>query len=123
MAKQKILIIDDEVMLARLTAKRLSSVGFEVTCCTDFKNIITLVQTTMPDLVLLDIMLPGTSGYDVLAKIRSNKKLCNIPIIFFTAMSDKENKQIQLANDYVQKPYQPNDLINTIKKALSICKE
>ena len=123
MAKQRILIVDDEPILSNLTAKRLRSENFDVVCYFEGTGVIDFISETKPDAILLDVMLPGISGYDIFDAIKANKKLCNIPIIFFTAKSIEENRRFLLAEAYVQKPYKPNDLVDKIKMALSLRKE
>jgi DNA-binding response OmpR family regulator len=123
MARSRILIVDDELILTRLTAKRLRSAGFEVECHFEGTGAIDLIRRTMPDLVLLDIMLPGVSGYEIFEGMRGNGELRDIPIIFFTAKSAGENDRVHLADAYIKKPYQPENLIATVKRVLSRRKE
>ncbi|MDR2705583.1 MAG: response regulator [Planctomycetaceae bacterium] len=81
------------------------------------------LQHHVPDLIILDIEMPGMSGYDVLEKIKADKRLASIPVIFFTALADDENELVGLSHgaiDYISKPVVPNILKHRIQTQLEL---
>ncbi|MEF8879424.1 MAG: response regulator [Candidatus Thermoplasmatota archaeon] len=122
MSKKNILIVDDEPDVA-LTAKYNINEDDEYNIevvnsgeeCLEF-----LEKNGKPDLIVLDIMMPGMSGWEVHKKLKENSEWMNIPIIFLTARVDDtaEHAGKFLAEDYIEKPYQPEDLKNRVKRIL-----
>ncbi len=103
---QKILIIDDEKMTAKLMQSRFQKFGFNVEVLTDEEDWQGYVNNSLPDLVLLDLVMPTISGLDVLRTIRGHKKKTELPIIMLTASEDKDTIVQALksgANDYLLK--------------------
>ena len=120
MAK-KILIVDDESELLDFAAIRVKSFGYDVVTAIDGENALTILQKTTPDLILLDVMMPGRDGYEICNEIKSNPKLAKIPIVLFTAKPQqkerlKSNYEFIAADDYILKPSEPEDLLAKIKK-------
>ena len=118
MAK-KILIVDDEVDILRATKIRLISFGYEVMTAGDGRSAIVLIQTNIPDLILLDLRLPQMSGDEICAWLKSDEKFKHIPVIIFTASSDantSKNVQESGADGYLIKPFAPEELLQAIKK-------
>jgi DNA-binding response OmpR family regulator len=114
--QRRVLIIDDEPQITKIFGLKLKLAGFEVTLTTSGKEGIELIRKQTPDLVLLDILMPGFSGFDVLNEVR---KYSTVPIIVFTAYPEKARIAASLgANDYVIKPADPDLLVEKIKKAL-----
>lgn len=116
---RKILIVDDEPDILRATKVRLISLGYDVITASDGKDVIAIIQTGMPDLVLLDLWLPGMSGDEICLKLKADDKLKHIPVVMFTASSnfDISNKVREIgANGYLIKPFTSEELIQTIKK-------
>lgn len=113
-----ILVIDDEPNMLQLLERILTSEGFKVKLATDGVYGISLLREENPDLVLLDIMMPGPDGFLVIDKIRQES---NAPIIMLTAKRDTESirKAIELgADDFVKKPFRPAELIARINTKL-----
>ncbi|WML57295.1 response regulator transcription factor [Neobacillus sp. PS2-9] len=114
-----ILVIEDEVQIARVLKVELEYEGYQVTVEHDGKaGLETALQTKM-DLILLDVMLPGLSGIDVLRRLR--KENCNTPVILLTARNttfDKVAGLDQGANDYVTKPFEIEELLARIRACL-----
>jgi len=120
MAK-KILIIDDEKDLAAMVKLRLEANGFSVSEGFTAKEGLEKAEKERPDLILLDIMLPDSDGYQLCQKLKSNPRTSSIAIIIFTASSLKDlaKKAMQAgAVDYVIKPFEPKELLEKINKAL-----
>lgn len=103
--ENKVLIIDDDIKLARLLQKCVLHEGFKADVCYNGEDGLALLKTSIYILVVLDVMLPGMSGFDVLTKIRSNRK---VPVLILTAKVSKEDKVHGLrsgADDYLTKPF------------------
>lgn len=120
MGKKKILIVDDEKNIVELIKINLEANGFETISA--YTGLDALEKSNLlPDLILLDIMLPDIDGFDVCRKIRLNEKTKNIPIIMLTAKSEETDKVIGLglgADDYVTKPFGIRELEARIKTVL-----
>jgi len=112
--KKIILLVDDNPDLLYSVKKGLESISkdFEIVTVEGGKECMQSLKKIKPDLILLDIMMPGMDGWDTCAKIKSNKKTENIPIVFLTAKTDPVSKGIgRLASsDYVTKPFEMKDL-------------
>ncbi len=115
----KILIIEDDVQIASLEKDFLEMNGFEVTVETDGHKGLKEAMTEQYQLIIIDIMLPNVNGYDILMMIRDK---LNIPFIVVSARSDDMDKikGIELgADDYMTKPFNPNELVARVKNQLS----
>jgi len=115
---QTILVIEDEQDMLLLLRRILESEGYRVVLATDGVYGMALLKEAKPDLVLLDIMMPGPDGYDTLASIR---QYSNVPVIMITAKRETEALQKALglgADDYVKKPFRPAELLARIKVKL-----
>ncbi len=116
--KQKILLIEDEEDIAALIKLQADLSGYKLLVETDGINGYRAVERERPDLVLLDIMLPGQSGLDVCRKIKHNPELKQIPIIILSAKSEELDVVLGLelgADDYVTKPFSPKVLFSRVK--------
>lgn len=119
--KPKILIVEDEEKIARLLELELTYENYEVEKVYDGQTAFTKSQDEKWDLILLDIMIPGLSGIEVLRRIRGSDK--NTPVILLTAKDSIEDKVAGLdlgADDYVTKPFQIEELLARIRAALRI---
>ena len=115
---EKVLIIEDEEKIARFVELELRHEGYEVTKCPDGREGLELIENETFDLVLLDIMLPGLNGLEVLRRIR---KTSSIPVIMLTArdaVMDKVSGLDMGANDYITKPFAIEELLARIRAAL-----
>jgi len=113
-----ILVIDDEPDMLQLFERILTSAGYRVIPAADGNYGLTLVKGTRPDLILLDIMMPGPNGFMVLDSIR---KYSDVPVIMVTAKRETEALQKALdlgADDYVEKPFRPGELLARVKAKL-----
>jgi two-component system response regulator MtrA len=114
----KILVVDDDTALAEMIGIVLRTEGFEPSFCADGAIAIDSFHTTKPDLILLDLMLPGMDGIEVCSHIRSES---GIPIIMLTAKSDTADVVKGLesgADDYMVKPFNPKELVARIRTRL-----
>ncbi|MBU8767959.1 response regulator transcription factor [Cytobacillus oceanisediminis] len=119
--KESILVAEDEAKIARLLEIELEFEGYQVTKAMDGYQAMELYRTGRWDLIILDIMLPGFSGIEILRRIRSKDK--QTPILLLTAKSSVEDKVSGLdlgANDYITKPFQIEELLARIRAALRI---
>ncbi len=114
----RILVVDDDTALAEMIGIVLRTEGFEPIFCADGTEALATFQSSRPDLVLLDLMLPGKSGIEVCAEIRTES---GVPIIMLTAKSDTTDVVHGLesgADDYVVKPFNPKELVARIRTRL-----
>ena len=124
--KKRILLIEDEEDIAALIKLQAELSGFKLHVEVDGINGFRAVEREKPDLVLLDIMLPGQNGYDVCRKIKSTPELKAIPVIILTAKDEELDILLGLelgADDYVSKPFSPKVLMSRIKAVLRRGKE
>jgi DNA-binding response OmpR family regulator len=113
-----ILIVDDEPIVREVVSQYLTQDGFKVETASDGLEAISRFSTARPDLVLLDLMLPGIDGLEVCRRIRAQS---NVPVIMVTAKGDEIDTIIGLsvgADDYVSKPFSPRELVARIKAVL-----
>jgi DNA-binding response OmpR family regulator len=115
----KILIVEDDAEIAMLEKDYLEINGFETEVIADGKQALSALQQRSYDLVLLDLMLPGQSGYDICRRIRDK---IDIPILMVTARTESADKIRGLglgADDYIAKPFDPTELVARVKSHLS----
>ncbi|MDF2730608.1 MAG: two component transcriptional regulator, winged helix family [Acidimicrobiia bacterium] len=114
----KVLVVDDEMKIARLVRDYLTEAGFDVALASTGPAAVAAVRSDRPDLVVLDLGLPGMDGYDVTRHIRGQS---TIPIIMLTARSEETDRIVGLelgADDYVVKPFSPRELVARVKAVL-----
>lgn len=120
-----ILIIDDSPDNLRVLSKTLSLHGYSVRCVTNGAMAFVSIQNAPPDLILLDIRMPGMNGYEVCRQLKQTPKAQNIPVIFLSAMDDVEDvvKAFQVGGvDYITKPFQTEEVLARIHNQLTIQK-
>lgn len=116
-----ILVIEDEPAIQELIAVNLSFAGHKVLRAYDAEQAQTLIRAELPDLILLDWMLPGSSGITLAKKLRANDRTRNVPVIMLTAKGAESDKVEGLeagADDYITKPFSPKELLARIKAVL-----
>jgi two-component system alkaline phosphatase synthesis response regulator PhoP len=121
MSEYKILAVDDEEHIQELIKFNLENSGYKVICCGTGNEALKIVRSERPDLVLLDVMLPGIDGYDVCKEIRKDNNISNIPIIMITAKSEELDKILGLelgSDDYMTKPFSIRELLARVKAVL-----
>jgi DNA-binding response OmpR family regulator len=117
-ASNKIVIVDDDESIRELASLYLRKEGFDVSCAVDGASAVARIAREKPDLIVLDLMLPGMSGYDVCKEVRATS---NVPIIMLTARDDDIDKIVGLelgADDYLTKPFNPRELVARVKAVL-----
>ncbi len=123
MEKKKILIVDDEKDLLIILEKRLTKEGYAVIKADNGKDAIIMAKKEMPDLIMLDILMPEMSGEQAASKLKADPQTKNIPIMFLTCLFTKEDELMQGhdigGNVFVAKPYNPDELLSEIKKHIT----
>ena len=118
----KILIVEDDLPTVELMKFALQAEGFEVAVVYAGITALRSVEKEKPNLILLDVMIPGVDGFEVCQLLKHNIKFMKIPIIMVTAKVRKEDRMLGFekgADDYVSKPFDPMELVSRIKKLIS----
>jgi len=121
MGKTKIVVVEDEADILEVIDYNLSKEGFNVSSALDGEKGLVLVQKEIPDLVLLDLMLPGIDGIEICRQLKANSVTRSISIIMVTAKGEESDIVLGLgigADDYVLKPFRPRELIARVKSVL-----
>lgn len=121
MSKESIFVVEDEINIQKLLKYNLESSGYRVYAFDNGEDLLEKVKDTIPDLFLLDIMLPGIDGLEVCRKLKENSKTNLIPIIMLTAKGEEFDKVLGLelgADDYITKPFSVIELTARIKAVL-----
>ena len=117
----KVLVVDDEPNIVLSLEFLMEQADFEVVTAEDGEQALARVDDTQPDLILLDISLPGISGFDVLERLRSQEATANLPIIMLTAHGrdvEREKGMALGADDYITKPFSTQSLVEKVKALL-----
>jgi CheY-like chemotaxis protein len=117
-----ILIVDDVVQNLQVMGKMLEQAGYETTFATSGEQALERVKTAHPDLILLDLMMPGMNGLEVCEKLKNHPDLCQIPLIFLTASNELDNLLSAFktgAADYITKPFRPEEVLIRIETQLN----
>ncbi len=118
-SKGKILIIEDEEDVAKALRIRLKANGYDVVSAADSIQGVILAKKEKPDLIILDIMLPGGGGFAVSERLKQDVETWDIPIIILTGVPGTEEMAYKAgARFYFQKPYKPEELLKAIKKVI-----
>ncbi len=118
---RRILVVDDDREVVRLIRAYLEQAGFEVLAAYDGDAAVHVIRRERPDLLLLDLMLPGKDGWAITRLVRADPALAHIPIIMLTARVDDTDKIVGLelgADDYVTKPYNPREVVARVRARL-----
>lgn len=117
----RVLVADDNANSRQLVKDIIESIGYEAIVAQDGPAALLAAQTQLPDLVILDVNMPGMSGFEVCAALKSDPKMAQIPILMLTALSDVENRVTGLglgAEDYLPKPFSPRELAARVNARL-----
>ena len=115
---KRVLVVEDEMKIARLVRDYLHRAGFDVLEATDGPTALALARAERPDMIVLDLGLPGMDGLDVTRRLRATS---SVPIIMLTARSEETDRIVGLelgADDYVTKPFSPKELVARIRAVL-----
>ena len=122
MKQKKLLIVDDEEDVLSMLKTRLTAGGYSVITARQGLDAIALAKSDHPDLIILDIVMPGMEGPEVVAKLKEDLKTKDIPVIFLTCLISKEEERKK--NGYIEgniifaKPFDSEELVDTIEKLL-----
>lgn len=121
MARERILVVEDEEDIQELIRYNLVKEGYQVEVADSGEDALKAVLSTLPHLVLLDLMLPGVDGLEVCKALKNNPKTMHVPIVMLTAKSEESDVVIGLelgADDYVTKPFSPKVLVARVRACL-----
>src|SRR5687768_13551826 len=121
MGRNTVLVIDDARDLIELVRVNLEKSGFDVLAASDGRSGLAIAAEHAPDVILLDLMMPGMDGLEVCRHIRNDPRIRHIPIIMLTARAEETDRVIGLemgADDYVTKPFSPRELVARVKAIL-----
>jgi two-component system phosphate regulon response regulator PhoB len=116
-----ILLVEDEPAIQELLAFNVTQCGYKAIQALDANSAMAHINRALPDLILLDWMLPGTSGVELARRLRADQRTRDIPIIMLTARTDERDKILGLesgADDYITKPFSPRELMARIRAVL-----
>ncbi len=117
----RVLVVEDDPDIAELVALHLGRAGFETDIVTSGTDVLPRLRERLPDLLVLDLMLPGLSGEEICRLIRADQRLAPVPIVMLTARAEEENRVAGLdlgADDYVTKPFSPRELVARVRAVL-----
>ncbi|HEY8884287.1 MAG TPA: response regulator transcription factor [Chloroflexota bacterium] len=120
-ATQRILVVEDEPKIAQIVTAYLERDGYKVLQASNGQRALELARADLPDLIVLDLMLPQISGWDVCRELRRNPRTARVPIIMATARDEVSDRIVGLeigADDYLIKPYNPKELIARVHALL-----
>ena len=121
MAKKRILVVDDEEDILEVVRFNLSREGYEVLCTTSGEETLKIARSEHPDLIVLDLMLPGIDGLDAAKILKNDAKTRDVPIIMLTAKGEEADIVTGLelgADDYITKPFSPRILVARVRAVL-----
>lgn len=116
-----VFIVDDETDILELIALNLQKAGFKVKTFEDGNSLFKHLKTSIPDLFILDLMLPDFDGIEICKYLRKDNRFASVPVIILTAKADETDKILGLeigADDYVTKPFSPRELVARVKAVL-----
>jgi DNA-binding response OmpR family regulator len=114
--KKKVLLVDDEKAILKVLSIKLRISGYDVVTAPGGQEALDLVKTECPDIMLLDVIMPGIDGFEVLQKLRPSSQL---PVIVLSARPENAQKALSLgANDFIAKPLDVDDLVKRIELLL-----
>ena len=117
--KRRILVADDDPVILRLIEVNLGLEGFEVETAGRGEDALARARDRSPDLILLDVMMPGMSGWEVARRLKEDAKTADIPVVFLSARTQEEDRrrgQELGVVAYVTKPFDPDDLVDTVRR-------
>ena len=119
--KQRILVVDDEQDILELVEYNLLREGFGIACATNGEDAMRIARTELPDLILLDLMLPGMNGLDITKRLKGDPQTEHIPIVMLTVKNSDTDIVLGLelgADDYITKPFSPRVLVARVRAVL-----
>jgi len=117
----RVLVVDDNFVNVRLLEELLKSASYEVATAMNGEAALEKISQSRPDIVLLDVMMPGMDGYEVCRRIRQDEKTAQLPVIMVTALDKESDREMALAagaNEFLSKPVEDNLLLPAIRRIL-----
>jgi len=117
----RVLVVDDNFVNVRLLEELLKSASYEVATAMNGEAALEKIAQSRPDIVLLDVMMPGMDGYEVCRRIRQDEKTAQLPVIMVTALDKESDREMALAagaNEFLSKPVEDNLLLPAIRRIL-----
>lgn len=117
----RVLVVDDEPDILAILVYHLSRDGFRVSTAVDGRGALAAIANDLPDLIILDLMLPGMDGYEVLRALRKGDRGADTPVVLLTARREEEERVLGFeygADDYVTKPFSPRELVFRVRALL-----
>jgi DNA-binding response OmpR family regulator len=121
MAAGRVLVVDDDELICDLVSETLSFEGYEVTAALSGEQALRMLESSQPNVILLDVMMSGIDGFEICRRVLGNPVTQNIPVIFLTAKGQFEDElrgYEEGAFDYITKPFHPLSLAPTIREIL-----
>lgn len=118
---KKILVVEDEKDILKLVKYNLEKEGYKVICSNNGEKVLAIIKKDKPNLVILDLMLPGMGGLEICKLLRKDETTANLPIVMLTARSAESDIIVGLelgADDYITKPFSPNVMVARVKAVL-----
>ena len=119
--RHRVVVVDDDKEIQEIVTFVLSRNGFDVAVASNGQQLQDILATTMPDLIILDVMMPGLDGYQIFANLRENAAIQYIPVIIMTAHVENIYERISLdlgAAEHITKPFHPLDLVGKVQRLL-----
>ena len=120
-ARSRAIIVEDDPDIGQLIAHYLQKAGFEPTLLTTGKDVVARAKRQVPDVILLDVMLPGMDGLEICRALRADPETARVPIIMLTAKGEESDRIVGLelgADDYITKPFSPNEVVARVRALL-----
>ena len=117
----RVVVVDDDKEIQEIVTFVLSRNGFDVAVASNGQQLQDVLATTAPDLIILDVMMPGIDGYQIFASLRENATTRHIPVIIMTAHAENIYERISLdlgAAEHITKPFHPLDLVGKVQRLL-----
>lgn len=121
MKRKRILVVDDEVYILHILEFSLAMEDYDVLTASSGEQALQKIEEERPDLVVLDILMPGMDGFEVCRRVKTDERLADIPIIFLSAKEQRADRAFGLslgASAYISKPFSPQKLIEEIQAVL-----
>lgn len=123
MSDKKILVVDDEIHIQRVVAIKLKNNGFDVITAQDGSEGYNLAVEHQPDVIVSDYQMPNMTGIEMVEKLRSDSKTCDIPVIMLTArgfaIEDDQKEKLNIA-EFLSKPFSPKELLKSVENILCV---
>ena len=112
---------DDDPSILRLLQLNFELEGYEVHTASDGEEALAQARATLPDVIVLDVMMPGLDGWEVCRRLKEDDEMHGVPVILLTALGQEAERRHGMAvgaSEYVMKPFDPDHLVNVVKKTL-----